>query len=181
MTNRALIAGIAALILGVGGAATAQDVVPESLAVSVAAAGGTGPVTHLPLPRFVSMKAHEGNVRRGPSLTHRIDWVFKRQDMPLEVVAEHGHWRRVRDQDGMGGWVHYSLISGARTVLVQDETVEMRLRPDDRSAVVARLEQGVVARLDDCLIDWCKLRVGSYRGWAPKTGLWGVGANELRD
>ena len=42
-----------------------------------------GPVTNLPLPRFVSLKANEGNVRRGPSLSHRIDWVFKRRDMPL--------------------------------------------------------------------------------------------------
>ena len=53
-----------------------------------------GPVTNLPLPRFVSMKAAEANVRRGPSLTHRIDWVFKHEDTPLEITAEHGHWRR---------------------------------------------------------------------------------------
>ena len=61
-----------------------------------------GPVTNLPLPRFVSMKASEANVRRGPSLTHRIDWVFKRRGMPLEVTAEFGHWRRVRDHDNAG-------------------------------------------------------------------------------
>ncbi|HCT32088.1 MAG TPA: aspartyl-trna synthetase, partial [Sulfitobacter sp.] len=74
-----------------------------------------GQVTNLPVPRFVSMKASEGNVRRGPSLTHRIDWVFKHRDLPLRITAEHGHWRRVEDRDGMGGWVHYSLLSGTRT------------------------------------------------------------------
>ena len=47
----------------------------------------TGPVTSLPLPRYVSLKASEGNVRRGPSLTHRIDWVFKRRNMPLRSPA----------------------------------------------------------------------------------------------
>ncbi|NNF73231.1 MAG: aspartyl-trna synthetase, partial [Rhodobacteraceae bacterium] len=82
-----------------------------------------GPVTNLPLPRFVSLKASEGNVRRGPSLSHRIDWVFTRRDMPLEITGEYGHWRRVRDRDGAGGWMHYSLLSGARTVIVaQDMT-----------------------------------------------------------
>ena len=65
-----------------------------------------GPVTNLPMPRYVSMKASEGNVRRGPSLTHRIDWVFKRRDMPLQITAEHGHWRRVQDRDGAGALVH---------------------------------------------------------------------------
>ena len=48
-----------------------------------------GPVTNLPLPRFVSMRAAEANVRRGPSLTHRIDWVFKRRDMPVEIGPSH--------------------------------------------------------------------------------------------
>ena len=61
-----------------------------------------GQVTNLPLPRYVSMKAAEANVRRGPSLTHRVDWVFKRRSMPLQVTAEYGNWRKVQDRDGAG-------------------------------------------------------------------------------
>ena len=64
-----------------------------------ALAKDVGPVTNLPLPRYVSLKAAEGNVRRGPSLSHRIDWVFTRRDMPLRITAGHGHWRRVEDRD----------------------------------------------------------------------------------
>ena len=37
------------------------------------AAPGKGTVTNLPLPRFVSLKKGDVNVRRGPGLTHRID------------------------------------------------------------------------------------------------------------
>ena len=85
------------------------------------AAEDRGPVTNLPIPRYVSLKASEGNVRRGPSLNHRIDWVFKHRNMPLEVTGEYGHWRRVIDRDGVGGWVHYSLLSGMRTVIVEQE------------------------------------------------------------
>jgi len=66
-----------------------------------------GTVTQLPIPRYVSLKASEGNVRRGPSLTHRIDWILKLRNMPLQVVAEHGHWRKVLDFEGAGGWIHY--------------------------------------------------------------------------
>ena len=85
-----------------------------ALAVALAFGGGClaserGSVTNLPIPRFVSLKAAEGNVRRGPSLSHRIDWIYKQRNMPLEVTAEFGHWRRVRDREGAGGWVHYSL------------------------------------------------------------------------
>lgn len=140
-----------------------------------------GPVTKLPLPRYVSMKAAEGNVRRGPSLTHRIDWVFMRRDMPLEITAEHGHWRRVRDIDGAGGWVHYSLLSGTRTVIVEQDMLRLYQRPDETSPVTARLELGVIARLGKCGPVWCRLNVGGYRGWAPKTALWGVKPDEIRD
>ena len=62
-----------------------------------------GSVTNLPIPRYVSIKTDECNVRRGPSLSHRIDWVFQRKGMPVEVTAEHGHWRRARDREGAGG------------------------------------------------------------------------------
>lgn len=140
-----------------------------------------GQVTNLPLPRFVSIKASEGNVRRGPSLSHRIDWVYKRRDLPLRITAEHGHWRRVEDRDGMGGWVHYSLLSGTRTVLVEQDMLQLHVNPDPKAAVVARLELGVVARLGECTLEWCELRSGGFTGWAPKVRLWGVGPKELRE
>ncbi|MEZ5714228.1 MAG: SH3 domain-containing protein [Paracoccaceae bacterium] len=140
-----------------------------------------GSVTNLPIPRFVSIKTEECNVRRGPSLTHRIDWVFQRKGMPVEVTAEHGHWRRVRDRDGAGGWVHYSLLSGVRTVIVDQDMLDLHLGPDETTPVEARLESGVIARLGECNPDWCRLTAGGYRGWAPKAALWGVDADEIRD
>lgn len=133
-----------------------------------------GAVTNLPLPRFVSMKAAEGNVRRGPSLTHRIDWVYTRRDMPLEITAEYGHWRRVRDRDGAGGWVHYSLLSGVRTVIIEEDMLDVHTRPDLTSPIDAKLKVGVIARLGDCEEDWCEVTAGGYSGWARKTALWGV-------
>ena len=152
-----------------------------ALVATTASASERGAVTNLPLPRFVSLKASEGNVRRGPSLTHRIDWVFKRRDMPLEITAEHGHWRRVRDRDGVGGWVHYSLLSGVRTVIVDEDMLALHSRAAQDTPVVAQLESGVIARLDECTPDWCYLNAGGYKGWAPKTALWGVKPDEIKD
>ncbi len=139
-----------------------------------------GPETNLPLPRFVSLKASESNVRRGPSLSHRIDWVFQRREMPLRVVAEYGHWRRVLDRDDQGGWVHYTMLSGIRTVIVEDQ-VTLYKRPDLESFEVAEVHSGVIARLGECELDWCKVNAGGYRGWVEKSHLWGVTAEELRD
>lgn len=151
------------------------------LAGMVAAEGARGPVTNLPLPRYVSLKASKANVRRGPSLTHRIDWVFTRRSMPLEVTAEYGHWRRVRDVEGAGGWVHYSLLSGARTVIVEEDMLPLTVQPTSEAQEKAYLEIGVIARLGECNPDWCRLSSGGYEGWAPKAALWGVKPGELRE
>ncbi len=140
-----------------------------------------GSVTNLPIPRFVSIKSDECNVRRGPSLSHKIDWVFTRKGMPVEVTAEYGHWRRVRDRDGAGGWVHYSLLSGSRSVIIEDDLVSLHIRPDPQTQISARLEMGVIARLGACTADWCRLNAGGYKGWAPKTVLWGVKDAEIRE
>ncbi len=140
-----------------------------------------GAVTNLPLPRFVSLKASEGNVRRGPSLSHRIDWVFRHRDMPLLVTAEFGHWRRVEDREGQGGWIYYSLLSGARTVMVEADRTPLRSRPDAESQVVAEAEEGVIARLGECLPDWCRISAGGAKGWVAKDALWGVARDELRE
>jgi len=144
-------------------------------------AGERGPVTNLPIPRFVSLKTSEGNARRGPSLTHRIDWVFTRRGMPLEVVGEFGHWREVRDADGMGGWVHYTLLSGARTGLVEEDLAPIYARADTGAPVNARLEAGVIVSLESCAVDWCRVRVEGLKGWMDKSALWGVLPDEVFD
>lgn len=142
---------------------------------------GKGPVTNLPLPRYVSLKGSEGNARRGPSLSHRIDWVFRHPGMPLRVTAEFGHWRRVEDRDGAGGWVHYALLSGVRTAIVQDDMAQLLSRPDPNASVVARAETGAILRLNECIRDWCRLTGGGARGWLPKSQFWGADPEETRE
>lgn len=155
-----------------------------ALAIFVAgsvAAAERGSVTNLPIPRFVSLKAAEGNVRRGPSLSHRVDWVFKHRNMPLEITGEFDNWRRVRDRDGAGGWMHYSLLSGKRTVIVEQDMLPMLTRPNPDAPVNALAEMGAIARLGECAGAWCRISADRNRGWVPRSALWGVTADEVRE
>ena len=138
-----------------------------------------GAVTNLPLPRFVSLKGREGNARRGPGLTHRIDWVFTRAGMPLMITAEFEHWRRVEDAEGMGGWVHYSLLSGVRSAIVTVDLADFLARPRDGAELRFRAERNVVGWIDECDPDWCHLSVDGEDGWIRKSALWGVLPNEV--
>jgi len=180
--------GIAAVFVTVGlvCAATAQDIqtAPEArgaITEVAAVAARVGPVTGFPLPRYVSMRAAEANVRRGPSRSHRIDWVFQRRGMPMMVVAEHGHWRRVVDRDGAGGWVHYALLSGVRTAIVQADRLPLYTRPDPASQIRAEAEQGVIGRLQECIPGWCRMEIAGYRGWVDAGSLWGIAPGEVFD
>lgn len=158
-----------------------QNSLSADAQISRNAAQQRGPVTNLPIPRYVSLKGSEGNARRGPSLSHRIDWVFRHAGMPLRVVAEFGHWRRVEDKDGAGGWVHYALLSGVRTAIVTEDMAELRTRPDAEADIVARAESGAIVRLNECNPGWCQISGGGERGWVPKTSIWGVDPDEIRE
>jgi SH3-like domain-containing protein len=138
-----------------------------------------GAVTQLPLPRYVSLKTNEGNARRGPGLSHRIDWVFTMAGMPLLVTAEYENWRRVEDVDGAGGWVHYTLLSSARSSLVVQDMAEFLTDPKPGATVAFQAEYGVLARILECSADWCRVSVDGTQGWTQKLALWGVGATEI--
>ena len=137
-----------------------------------------GPVTNLPIPRFVSLKTSEGNIRRGPSLSHRIDWVLKHRNMPLQVIAEYGHWRKVQDFEGAGGWIHYSLLSGTRSILVQVDMLDVLNMPKPNAQIRVRLERNVVARLKTCTEEWCEITADGHKGWVNRKLLWGVTLEE---
>ena len=166
---RQTLACLAFLTLAVPHAVSAQTDAP---------AGEVGPVTNLPLPRYVTLKTNEGNARRGPGLTHRIDWVFRRAGMPLRVTAEYENWRRVEDAEGLGGWVHYSLLSGSRSALVEGAAADFRAAPDPQAQVLVQAEPGVIGKLLECAHDWCRMDVYGTRGWVPVKALWGVESGE---
>lgn len=180
--------GCAGLILGVmvALAASAQEA-PAPATSSEAAPTpkakpvdpNIGAVTKLPLPRFVSLKTNEGNARRGPGLTHRIDWVFTLAGMPLRVTAEYENWRRVEDADGAGGWVHYSLLSSARTALVTQDMAEFLTEPEAGASVAYQAEYGVVGRILECDPDWCRVSVDGEKGWVQKGAIWGAAPAEI--
>jgi len=140
-----------------------------------------GSVTNLPIPRYVSLKASKANARRGPSLSHRIDWVFTRKHMPLEIYGEYENWRRVRDIDGAGGWIHYSLLSGARTAILTVDMQPLLNLPVEGSMIVARFEKGAIADVEKCDPMWCHLSAGGYKGWVPKEAIWGVHPEEIKE
>lgn len=140
----------------------------------------------LPVPRYVSLKSDHVNVRIGPTKDNDVAWVYTRAGLPVEITAEFENWRRVRDSEGAEGWVYHSLLSGRRTGMVTakaaDDLVPLYEKPDDKGAVTARLERGVLANVKRCSGEgWCFVTGRGFEGYVQQTRLWGVYPNEKVD
>ena len=130
--------------------------------------------TGLPLPRFVSLRANEVNLRTGPGVRYPIDWVYKRRNLPVEIIDEYETWRRIRDWEGTIGWVHQSMLKGTRNVLFTGEARDLRRQPELLAPPVAKVEPGVVGRLETCEDEWCKVAVAGVSGWLRRHEFFGV-------
>ena len=113
-------------------------------------------------------------MRTGPSTEFPVKWVYKRQFLPMKVVAVHEVWRKIEDPDGDQGWMHVSLVSPNRTALVTGSGVtSLRDSPEPTSRIAWRVEPGVVGHVDDCQKGWCRLDVSGRTGYIEAERLWG--------
>jgi len=135
-----------------------------------------GPVTGLPLPRFASLGRAEINLRAGPGTRYRVEWTYQRAGIPLEILHESDTWRRVRDIDGIEGWVQQARLSGRRTFIVRHGPQTLHREASERSAPVAQLGPGVLGTIRRCEArsDWCEVEVQGRRGFLPRPAMWGV-------
>ena len=132
------------------------------------------------LPRFVSLLADKVNLRAGPGVRYPINWIYLREGLPVEVIAEFELWRKIRDYEGTEGWVHKSLLSGRRTAIITRSTRTLYRRPGG-TVPVLRAQAGVRGRLLACDGKWCRMRIAGTEGWLPRKAVWGVYAAENFD
>ncbi len=126
------------------------------------------------LPRFASLRSDKVNLRAGPGKQYPVEWVFLRRALPVEIVAEYGQWRKIRDIDGSEGWVHRSLLSSKRWVMIAGAVRTLRRKPEPDAAPVLRAEPGVLARLLSCRGAWCRVEIAEREGWLLRDQIWGV-------
>ncbi len=147
-----------------------------------------GPVTGFPLPRFVSIRPSQANVRVGPGSAYDIEWTFTRSGMPVEITAEFGNWRKIRDMDGDEGWIRHDLLTGRRTAIIapwsEGDPVPARRSASQDAGTRYLLQPGVLAQIKECDGQWCALEAaegqgqGEWQGYVRQTSLWGAYPDE---
>jgi SH3-like domain-containing protein len=140
-----------------------------------------GTSTKLPLPRFVSLRADQVNLRVGPGDQYPIQWLYQRTGLPVEVLREYDVWRLVVDSDGTKGWVHEATLVGTRHFVINATGPVMIMHsPADGAAPSAQLMPGVVGLIEHCdaTSDWCRVRVAHAAGWLKRSEFWGAFPHE---
>ena len=132
---------------------------------------------------YASLKHDEVNLRTGPGERYPIVWVYQEKNFPVEVLDSFELWRQIREKDGTIGWVHQNMLKKTRYVIVEQEG-ELLKKNDSASAVIAVVQPGVIARLEECPSGrYCKIIVSddthTKKGWFPRSALWGLDAGEV--
>jgi SH3-like domain-containing protein len=164
-------------LLGAPSALRAADEPPDPSSKSDLIRKGSG----LPVPRFASMRSDDVNVRAGPGTRYPVEWVFQRKNMPVEVISEFDTWRRIRDWQGATGWVHQSMLTGKRTVVVTAREASLLRTPETGAPPVARLENSVQGSVLNCKGSFCRIEVEKHRGWIDRKSVWGIYPTETID
>ncbi|MFN8929395.1 MAG: SH3 domain-containing protein [Alphaproteobacteria bacterium] len=133
----------------------------------------------LPIPRYVSLKSTEVNLRVGPGQRYPIAWVYQRAGLPVKIIEEFAHWRKIQDFEGTTGWVNKGLLESTRTALIMGQSQLLYEKPDATSPAVIRAEPMVIGQVLGCAPDWCLLVIEGREGWIRKPDIWGVGREEV--
>ena len=132
----------------------------------------------LPIPRFVSLKSDNVNLRVGPGKRYPIRWAYHRAHLPVQIIEEFAHWRKIQDYEGTNGWVHKGIIDGHRMVMVIDKPQNLYDHPEVSDKPVLRADPLVIGALKECQPDWCRVEIQGHKAWIRKTDIWGVTREE---
>ena len=132
---------------------------------------------------YASFKYDEVNLRTGPGERYPIMWIYQEKNFPVEVLDSFELWREIREKDGTIGWVHQNMLKKTRYLLVEKEGSLFK-KADSESDVVAVVQPGVIARLEECPKgEYCRIAVSdenhTKKGWFPRSSLWGIDAGEI--
>ena len=150
-----------------------------SLLICLSSFANKGTVTGFDIPRFVSLKSNEINLRIGPSINYPINLKYIRKNLPIEIIDEYDLWRKIRDHEGNIGWIKKGLLKGERYILtgIKNNSSKIYNRPNGKE--VGIIKENNILKLEICLEDWCYISHKNIKGWLSKKGIWGTYNKEI--
>ena len=138
-----------------------------------------GKETGLKIPRFVSTKSDNINLRVGPSINYPIILKYVVNNLPLEIIQEHGEWRKIIDYQKNSGWIHKSLLKGNRNgIIISKKNNSAPLFNNPEGNEVGQIGIKNIVSIKKCVISWCKISILEKNFWINIENIWGVYSGE---
>ena len=130
-------------------------------------------------PYYASIKSNKVNSHRGPGKEYKISFEYIQKGTPVMVIAKYDHWRKIKDPLGDESWIHKSMLSPKRFVIVMSANpTELRRKSNETSDIVAYVKKNVVLELITVRGNWCNVvfrgSTETYSGWIKKIDVFGV-------
>ena len=122
---------------------------------------------------FLSLKNKKVNVRYGPGFDYPIKYIYKKKNLPLEVIDNKENFRRIIDFKKNSGWIHISQLKKNNSLIVLGDKI-LFSKSSKFSKPLAKLEKGRLLIIKKCKNNWCKIKTESYSGWIETTNIWGT-------
>ena len=138
-----------------------------------------GSETGFKIPRYVSIKSNEANLRVGSSKNYPIILKYTSKNLPLKIIDEYDVWRKIIDLENNEGWIHESLLKGDRYAIINqpyDNPIKIFNKPKGKA--YGTIGKNNIVKIKTCLINWCSIKFENHSGWVYKKNLWGVDDNE---
>ena len=138
-----------------------------------------GEVTGYKIPRFVSLKSDEVNLRIGSSTNYPIILKYVTKNMPVEITDEYERWRKIRDREGNEGWIYGDLLKGDRFAIIiknNESNIYVFSKPD--GVPIGEIGKLNIVTIKVCLKKWCKIKFDRHKVWINKKNLWNIYENE---
>ena len=126
--------------------------------------------------KFLSLKAKKANMRVGPGAHYPLILQFQLKSLPLKWLDTHHHWHKLEAPNGQKGWMHQSLLSAKRTILIvpKDKPYSALYKTNKAEKIKAHLEQYVVGGLLSCVQLYCEIKLDKQTGWVLREDIFGV-------
>ena len=123
---------------------------------------------------FLTLRNDKVNLRQGPSFEYPIKLFYKKKFLPVLIQDKFENFRKIRDHENNTGWIHISQLSKKKAAITVDDNQLIFDKASTFSEPLVIVKKGRLCKIQKCGEEWCKVKVGNYKGWIKKNSLWGL-------
>ncbi len=122
---------------------------------------------------FLMLKNDKVNVRYGPSFDYPIKYIYKKIQLPVQLIDKKENFRRIIDHKKNSGWIHISQLRKSKSLITTSTKILFK-KPTKYSRPLAKLDSGRLLLIKKCEKNWCYVNTDKFSGWIDNNNVWGT-------